>query len=669
MWWLGDAAGALVVTPVLLLWSLNPRPGDLARRPLEAALLLLTSLALGQLLFGDLLPPGVRAFSRAYMCIPVLLWGAFRFGPREVATIVFLLSGQALAGTLRGLGPLAAGEPNDSLLLAQVFVAAMAVMMLAVAAMVSERRRIAEDQRRSEERFRLAVEAAPNAMLMVDGRGTIVLANAHAEELFGYRREELLGRPVEVLVPARFRETHAGDRERFVAAPRARAMGMGRELHARRCDGREVPVEIGLNPLTIDGRTFVLAAVVDISARRSAEQARRDSEERLRLAVEAGRMGTWEWKIASGEVAWSPSLEAIHGLAPGQFPGTFEAYQRDIHPEDREAVRRALDEALERGEHRVEYRVVRPDGEVRWVEGRGGVIYGPGGRPERMVGVCMDVTETRRAAEELQRLLQREQALLAREQAARAEAVAANRAKDDFLAVLSHELRTPLNAIYGWAQLLRRGRLEEAKVGRALDAVERNTTVLAQLVSDLLDVSRIVAGKLRLEMRPVELTAAVHDAVDSLRAEAAARGVALEAEEAWTKVTVLGDPVRLHQVVVNLVSNAVKFTPAGGRVTVRLTERDGRAALVVQDTGQGIPRESLPHVFERFRQAGPGDRRGSRGGLGLGLAIVRHLVEQHGGTVTAESEGEGRGATFTVELPAPGAGGAPHAPALEPQPP
>lgn len=473
-----------MVTPVLLLWSLNPRPGDLARWPLEAALLLLTSLALGELLFGDLLPPGVRAFARTYMCIPVLLWGAFRFGPREVATIVFLLSGQALAGTLRGLGPLAAGEPNDSLLLVQVFVAAMAVMILAVAAMVSERRRIAEDQRRSEER--------------------------------------------------------------------------------------------------------------------------------LRLAVEAGRMGTWEWKIASGEVAWSPSLEAIHGLAPGQFPGTFEAYQRDIHPEDREAVRHALDEALERGEHRVEYRVVRPDGEVRWVEGRGGVIYGPGGRPERMVGVCMDVTETRRAAEELQRLLQREQALLAREQAARAEAVAANRAKDDFLAVLSHELRTPLNAIYGWAQLLRRGQVEEAKVGRALDAVERNTTVLAQLVSDLLDVSRIVAGKLRLEMRPVELTAAVHDAVDSLRAEAAARGVALEAEDAGTKVTVLGDPVRLHQVVVNLVSNAVKFTPAGGRVTVRLTERDGHAALVVQDTGQGIPRESLPHVFERFRQAGPGDRPGSR---------------------------------------------------------
>ena len=231
------------------------------------------------------------------------------------------------------------------------------------------------------------------------------------------------------------------------------------------------------------------------------------------------------------------------------------------------------------------------------------------------------------------------------------EALEANRLKDEFLAIVSHELRTPLNAMRGWMSLMRAAKLTEEQKVHALDVIDRNIGAQTQLVEDLLDISRIVTGRMRLSVHPVDLESVVNAAIDSVGPAAAAKAIrlqsAIDVPEGW----VHGDPDRLQQIVWNLLSNAIKFTPSGGRVDVTVQREDGQAVLRVIDSGQGITPEFIPHVFDRFRQA-DGTTTRNVGGLGLGLAIVRHLAELHGATVTASSEGEGRGAAFTLRLPA-----------------
>ena len=260
------------------------------------------------------------------------------------------------------------------------------------------------------------------------------------------------------------------------------------------------------------------------------------------------------------------------------------------------------------------------------------------GREHELQGfslVVRDITERKRLEEDLRR---------------RAEDLsAANRAKEDFLATLSHELRTPLNAMLGWTRLLRMGKLDGAGMNRALETIERNAHIQEQLIADILDVSRIVTGKLRLELRPIELAPVIEAALDAVRPAAAAKGVHLEAQTDF-QGTVLGDPDRLQQVVWNLVSNALKFTPAGGHVGVSLSRVGPSAVVTVSDTGEGIAPELLPFIFDRFTQGDVSMTR-PHGGLGLGLSIVRHIVESHGGRVQAQSEGRGRGAAFSVHLP------------------
>ena len=283
---------------------------------------------------------------------------------------------------------------------------------------------------------------------------------------------------------------------------------------------------------------------------------------------------------------------------------------------------------------------------------------------EHAAELLVEVTERKQAEEEKGRLLVSEKTarleaeeaqrlsarLLIREENARAEAEAANRLKDEFLATVSHELRTPLNSILGWAQLMRTGTLDGSSSARALMTIERNTKTLAQIIEDLLDVSRIITGKLRLDVRPVELDSVVEAALEAIHPATDAKNIKLEVSLDSGVGAVSGDAGRLQQIVWNLLSNAIKFTPSGGQVSVKLERVASRARITVSDSGEGIGEEFLPYVFDRFRQA---DSTFSRmhGGLGLGLAIVRHLVELHGGSVGADSPGKERGATFTVSFP------------------
>jgi PAS domain S-box-containing protein len=264
----------------------------------------------------------------------------------------------------------------------------------------------------------------------------------------------------------------------------------------------------------------------------------------------------------------------------------------------------------------------------------------------RIIGVstiARDITEHKRADAERQQLL-------ARARAAQAAAERANRMKDEFLATLSHELRTPLTAIIGWSEMLANPKLDPTTFQQAVEVIRRNARMQVKMIEDLLDISRIVTGKLQLSVRPVDLGTIIITAVEGLRPAADAKEIRLDLQLDSAPWQVSGDPDRLQQVAWNLVSNAVKFTPRGGRVQVRLARVESHVEMTVSDTGRGIAPEFLPHVFDRFRQADATTTRG-HGGLGLGLAIVRQLVELHGGTVRADSAGEDLGASFTVSLP------------------
>ena len=357
-------------------------------------------------------------------------------------------------------------------------------------------------------------------------------------------------------------------------------------------------------------------------------------DRRFRVLIEK----TWDGLAlvdADGRFLYvSPSSQRILGYSPEELVGHNSGeFLLGDHAQRKLAFEEIVREPGKSTTAELRYR--HRDGRPLWLEAvRTNLLDDP------LVGAVVvnfrDVTERRRWEDEQRR--------------ARAEAEAANRAKDDFLATLSHELRSPLSAVLTWARLLRRGRLDREKVAQALETIERNAQVQVRLIEDLLDVSRIAAGKLTLEIAAVDLEAIVRSVVETVRAGAEAKRIDLELRAAREALTVRGDETRLHQVFGNLLANAIKFTPEGGRVTIEAKRSGDRAELVVTDTGIGIEPELIGTVFDRFRQGQqPANR--LHGGLGLGLTISRHLVEAHGGVITAQSPGRGQGTTFRVLLP------------------
>jgi PAS domain S-box-containing protein len=363
----------------------------------------------------------------------------------------------------------------------------------------------------------------------------------------------------------------------------------------------------------------------------------RQAEDRLRLLLDSVQDYAICMLTPHGEIAsWNAGAERLFGYAADEIIGRSFACFYLAAERDLELPAEHLRIAEERGRFAGECLRLRRGGAAFDAH----VIVTPVRRgreraPQGFSLVVRDITERKRLEHDLRRRAE--------------ELSAANRAKEDFLATLSHELRTPLNAMLGWTRLLRMGKLDGAATSRALETIERNAHIQEQLIADILDVSRIVTGKLRLDLRPIELAPVVDAALDAVRPAAAAKGIQLAADTDFHG-TVLGDPDRLQQVVWNLIANAIKFTPAGGRVSLAIQRVGPGAVIRVSDTGEGIAAELLPFIFDRFTQ---GDATVTRphGGLGLGLSIVRHIVELHGGRVEAASSGRGLGATFTVHLP------------------
>jgi PAS domain S-box-containing protein len=385
-----------------------------------------------------------------------------------------------------------------------------------------------------------------------------------------------------------------------------------------------------------EARDFLIAEI-------ESKEALRQSEEQLRVALDAALLGAWQINLQTLQIECTDICKSNFGVPP-EAEISFDDLQDTIHPDDRERVAARFKEALKnRQEYKDEYRIIRPDGTVHWILSRGSAKYNDEGKAYNIIGVTLDITERKEAEKVREELLQSEQK-------ARAEAETANRLKDEFLATVSHELRTPLNAMLGWTTLLRSGRLKEKDASRALETIERNARTQAEIIEDLLDVSRIITGKLSLQIKPIEPSLLIKTTIESLQPAAQAKHIHLRQVIEDGASSILGDAARLQQIIWNLMSNAIKFTPQGGEVVIKLRREDEHLAISVSDTGQGIKPEFLPFVFDRFLQA-DGTTTRSYGGLGLGLAIVRHLVELHGGTVQAESEGEGKGATFTVRFP------------------
>ncbi|MDI3285495.1 ATP-binding protein [Polyangium sp. 15x6] len=400
-------------------------------------------------------------------------------------------------------------------------------------------------------------------------------------------------------------------------------------------------------PLRDTSGTIVGVNVVceEVTERREAAAALAESADRLQLALDGAKAGWWEYNAESDLYTWSDAQCELYGHDMRNRPLRIADWRSRVHPADlaecdADLARRT---AQRIPDFTYEFRVLHPEKGERWIHSLGRITYDEEGKTVRIVGISRDVTEEKKAA--IERLF-----LLESERAARAEAERASRMKDEFLATLSHELRTPLNAILGWTQLVQRPGIRPEQLAKGLAVIERNTHLQAQLINDLLDVSRIVAGKIHVELEPTQLTPVVEAAIEACRASAEAKGVTVRGPRDPARMAVRGDPARLQQIVWNLVSNAIKFTPKGGHVEVSMAQEGERAVISVQDTGQGIAPEFLPFLFERFRQADSSMAR-RHGGLGLGLSIVKRLVELHGGVVRAESEGPDKGATFKVELP------------------
>ncbi|HEY3137044.1 MAG TPA: PAS domain S-box protein [Blastocatellia bacterium] len=637
-WWLGDGVGALVIAPLLLTWIDARSERWSISRWIEAGLLLISLSIVAWIIYGGLLFPRGVYYPVGHLAIPFLLWAAFRLGPRGATTAIAVLSAVAIWGTRQGFGPFAGHSSNESLLLLQVFVGAISITALVVAAIVIERRRAEE----IGSLLSSIVESTDDAVIGRTLDGTIVSWNASAERVYGYTPQEAIGRHLSMLVPPERANELPQMLERLAQGGHVDRF----ETERVRKDGRVIHVALTVSPIKDSSGKIVGGSVIarDVTQRKEAEEALRESQARLAgmidLAMDAIITVDEDQRI----IIFNAAAERMFGCAAdraiGQSISTFipdrfrDAHRLHVNAFGQTGVTRRsmarLGDIFGLRADGVEFPI---EASISQVSTNGQRLY---------TVILRDITERKRAEDE-------RESLLAREQQSRAEAEDANRLKDEFLATVSHELRTPLTSMLGWAQLLR-GRLTEASAQRGLETIERNAKAQVQLIEDLLDVSRIITGKLRLNVRPVQLADIVIAVLDLLRPAANAKGVKLESVLDRNASLVSGDPDRLQQIVWNLVSNAIKFTPKSGSVEVRLERKESDAQLTVTDTGVGIGTEFLPYVFDRFRQA-DSSRTRRHGGLGLGLSIVRQLVELHGGAVTAFSAGEGRGASFTIMLP------------------
>jgi PAS domain S-box-containing protein len=489
--------------------------------------------------------------------------------------------------------------------------------------------RIEEALRKSEAQYRLLFESNPHAMWVYDLETRKFLAvNNAAVQHYGYSREEFLSMTIHEIRPPDDAELL----KQYLASAGPQFNRAGEWRHQKK-DGTIINVEITSNRLDFEGRRAVFVLANDITERKHAEKALRESEDRYRDLVDNSHELICTHDLEGRVISVNPWASRVLGYPKEKLIGM--NIRDGLLPAYRDQFEAYLEKVKTEGSAKGVMKIRTASGEIRLWEYYN-TLRTEGVETPIVRGMAHDATERRQA--------------LDREKEARVEAEAANRVKDEFLSTLSHELRTPLTAIMGWSNLLLHGEVDSSRQQQAIETIARNANSQCQLIDDLLEVSRIITGRLRLDFAAWELEPVIDAAADSIRPAAEAKGVNLDIAFDPHVGPIFGDRERLQQVVWNLLSNGVKFTPSGGEVRVNLKRLGSEVEISVTDSGAGIEPNFLPYVFERFRQA-DGSTTRAHGGLGLGLAIVRHLVELHGGAVSAESAGKGMGARFAVRLP------------------
>jgi PAS domain S-box-containing protein len=485
------------------------------------------------------------------------------------------------------------------------------------------------------------IDASVDGMFAFDRECRLIAWNRSMQRISGFSREEVLGKRVTDVFPF-LRE--AGSEGCFTTTLEGKELVSESDPYGLSESGL---FESRYSPLLDEQNNVVggIAVLTDITARKHAEEATHTAYRQLAFHVESSPLAVVEWDSDFRVARWSESAERLFGWKAEDVIGKHVNEWRFVFADDEDAVALVTNRQREGVEvHGVQHnRNYTRSGSVLFCEWYNSVLRDDRGKLVSVLSLVLDVTARQSAEEE-------RAASLVRERDARRHAEEADRLKDEFLATLSHELRTPLTSILGWASMIRNGEVEGPNAARAIETIERNARSQARLIDDLLDVSRIITGNLRLDLHPLNLAPIVDAALDALRPTADVKGIRLQTRFEPLECLIKGDPNRLRQVIWNLLSNAIKFTQRGGSVNIDLFCVESTARLTVSDTGDGISRDFLPYVFDRFRQA-EGSISRKQGGLGLGLAVARHLVELHGGTIAAESEGIGKGSMFTVDLP------------------
>ncbi len=638
------------------------------------------------------------------------------------------------------------------------------------------RRAVAEkNEREQREWWRVTLESIGDCVITTDTEGKINFINQKAQHITGWTEQDAAGLPLEnVFIIVNETSLQPVESPIVKVLTEGVIVGLANHTSLLTKDGRYLPIDDCGAPIRDNEGNIIGAVLVfrDFSQQRQAEMQLQNAEEQQRLALEAGKMGTFTWDIPTNSLQIDDRIRELFGIPDDVEIDSADPLLAVVHADDRPALDQNLKDALEKkAPYDARFRVNLPDGTLRWIAGLGTAEFDAAGKTTFLRGINYDITdqveteEKVRESEERYRLIaetasdaiitidksstilfinraaerifgfniaemigqsltmlmpeylrhlheagitryettrqrhvnwehleipglhregheiplelsfsesrlhgrhvyigiardvsERRKAemerseLLAREQLLRARAEEASNLKDEFVATVSHELRTPLNAILGWTRMMRAGTLDSLTTGKALETIERSAENQARLIDDLLDVSRIITGKLRLDISTIDPAIFVQAALETVRPAANAKEITIQADLDKHTNFIAGDVTRLQQVAWNLFSNAIKFTPKGGQIKVGLTRSDSHVLLSVSDNGQGIPAEFLPHVFDRFRQADATSIR-KHGGLGLGLAIARHLVELHGGLITVASGGQDQGANFTVRLP------------------
>jgi len=522
---------------------------------------------------------------------------------------------------------------------------------------ITERKRAAAALAAQQEWFRVTLGSIGDGIIASDPDGHVTYLNSVAEALTGWSNDAATGKPLaDVFHIVNETTRHRVENPAGLVIRSGHIVGLANHTMLISRDGTERPISDSAAPIA-DSAGQILGVVLvfrDVTEQRRAEEAIAEQREWFETTLESIGDAVIATDVRGHVVFMNPIAEHLTGW---QIDTARDRACTDVFKIVNENTRRTVDDPVTRvlkegvvvglANHTV---LIAADGTERPIDDSGAPIRNRDGRIVGVVLVFRDVSDRRRAETEREVAARERERLLVAERTSRAEAERANRLKDDFMAMVSHELRTPLNAISGWTDLMLKKQGDAPFVARGLTIVARNTRLQTQLISDLLDISRIVSGKLRLDLENVELASVIETAVETILHAADEKGIEIEHDLDRSIGSMAGDPSRLQQVVWNLLSNAIKFTPKHGRIRIALRRVGAQAEIVVADTGIGIRPDFLPHGFDQFEQADVSRTR-RVGGLGLGLSIVKSLVEFHGGMVKAESEGEGKGATFTVTLP------------------